>query len=253
MNQEEIAKDWEDFKNMNIHLLYLSELLFPNDIFMLINGLPINSGTHKGTAFCFYALVNAFHQLEMTLSFSAMKVAWGYNKTTQSIDYISKENGVLDSYGLTETLVVGLTKEYQPLFNHNSNVMYTKLLANDVDITNGNFFRVPCEIMLRCMFKCNELGTVGFYIYCLICLYSQFNRGEFKDLSRTAFIDRLGISKGTIKKYLDALVDDGLIIRIEGKKISRTMNEMNKYKPIREFISHVIPQPSGKHTKMVTI
>lgn len=247
----------------------LQEILLPNDIFKRINALELK-GNHKAFGFMVYAFSKYSILMNQPHPMSLIQEQWGYSPNTRTLQPVVKKGGILDKTGLTETIIEGLDTRNRSFSKTESTKVQYKRPLYDVDISQGNFFRVLVEPMLACMINAKELGVLAFYIYSFICLYAQYKAIGSKDLYKmipiaTKFIsDGLGISETTVKKYINKLEEYGLISRFKTpvtKIKDYSLDDANKILPLTkcpncfptipeqatDSIPNSIPKP--KHTR----
>lgn len=215
-----------------------------NGIFKLINTSDAISGVDKAFAFCSYVTVVFFNTIrDLKISNITIKQLWGYSKTNKTQDYILKKNGYLDGVGLTKTIVLGLdTNMRQQLMVTASKLEY-KVAQQIVDTSEGRYFKVNLEAMKECMINSDKLGTIGFFIYCFIVMNEQLqtkgNNTIWAMMAYDYFVNGLGISEGTVNKYLKELLNYGLIRKKKTQLANQSDNsfikEINHFKACKDI------------------
>jgi hypothetical protein len=210
------------------------EVFIPNDIFKLINHLPIPA-KQKAFAFCLYCLVKVSNWKGHPLPIPAVKELWGYAPKNKSLNELVKANGILDSAGITKTEVRGIKSP-----EGQTKVQY-KDIAIDIDKTKG-FFKVNTEIILLSMFENDLLGTIGFCIYSFLCKTIQM-QGKGTNKTKIAYdyiANGLGLSEKTVRSYVKVLKQHRLIevkrqAHHDGEYGEFTGYEMNQYSINKQF------------------
>lgn len=170
----------------NEYLYFLSDkvkrepfvLLLPNDLFKKNNDLDIPA-EHKAFANSMYPLVKLTNWKRKHLTISKIKELWGYAPHNKTLNKLVKSGGILDSNGITRTVVQGIKE------TSGATKLQYKEITFDIDIKRG-FFRVDPEIMLFSMTESKKVGTIGFTIYMFLCKAAQV-QGKGKNCAKTAF------------------------------------------------------------------
>lgn len=218
------------------------DLFLPNDIFKRINSLDIPS-TQKAFAFSLYAFVKNTTHKGYCHKISQIKELWGYSPNNKSLNDLVKKDGILDKLGLMRTVIKGIDTNLGYFIEESSTKIQYKEVVYDVDGNKGNFFRVKPEMMLGCISKNQELGPVGFYIYCFICMQCQFKgsgKYEWEHIAVSYISRGLGLSERTVKRYLISLLKHGFILTKKSYKSKGSSNQIysiydaNRYIPAIE-------------------
>lgn len=208
------------------------DFFVPNEIFDDLH-LNYKSNKHHSFAICYYILISYFYYIsfygEKFITQSEIKAILGYNPTNTKIDYIIKQNGLLDTSAYTET-----TNNIPVQTNHVNNmpefIMYNNNSINLIrnykikypvkcfhrygsDDLNGTFYDISntTKINMNIFFKIiNKLGCCAFVIYLLI----KQNNNLIKNNDYIS--KKILLSKPTVAKYITMLANVGIIIITNG-------------------------------------
>lgn len=236
---------YEEFCNIVKYNYKESKLYMPNEIFydLLEN---IKSAPHIAFSYAYiyftmwlYRNAKYFTLGEEIFNNTRIKEILGYNPKQQTLDYIIKKNGLLDTLEYTES-----TKDYPVSWNYNNEDGLTFLMSSQLDEVSlsyltkvpkqfflkkplkgfyridideegeeyeieGSFYNVSnthlihFEVFAYCMTK-KEIGCTGFYLYSYLSHRCDIFDGEY-DVSLIRLAEETGLSSASLDKYLGLL------------------------------------------------
>lgn len=243
------------------------QIYLNNSIFEDIRSMSLKNGNHMAFTYAYYGVISYLYRYclwieDKPITQADIKDMIGYNRTYKPIDYIVKKNGILDSYGYTETtrdipVKWWLDDDNDVMFNYVSdyNDEYIKdvfkipsrytikypIKAFHIDNesykdgdVNGTFYILDnthsFDVNVMKKFLNNkQLGLNAFYLY----QYLKMKCGQFDVYSDTLdnISSKLGLSERTIKEYSYKLEELGVISISRFDYNYDTKNrECNKYR-----------------------
>jgi predicted transcriptional regulator len=238
MKKEKI-KQQIDFNEVDNHV-YINNSIFNE----LLNCQELNHISRRAYAYGYYCLItylykNAKYQ-KYLLKQSDLKKILGYNPEHRGLDIISKKDGLLDRMGYTETITdfpiridTGRMIVFDMYRNTKNKISFGEVISNnykvklpvkafykdkkskEAGILNGSYYNADdCHVFdVESFLECvgNEaIGCVGFFIASYIkALEISLRTGPFSNMIKVA--NAFGLTKKTFYKYINALVEAGLI------------------------------------------
>ena len=185
-----------------------------------INGNEIRA-SHKAFVFSLYILLMEIRQgKKKEISIEDIKQLLGYSRKSDSIDFLLKEDGLLDTYGVTTTRTIGVSGDSH---GKAKRIKYKTLTANWKDrsatFENGNYLRLEMPIFMYMLFNIREIGVKGIYMYCYMLSKCIMRNNEyiFTRLSEDKIIMETGFTENTVEKYLNILERHNLLMIKRGE------------------------------------
>ena len=226
---------------------YQSNIYIHNEIFQELKAIHNKGSSHVAFAYSFYYLICYLYRYtkysDPNIYIKSIKEILGYNRDNKKIDYLIKNNGVLDELGLTYSstdypitwsfvdgeleffMLSQMDTDFKQIINKGRN---TKIKVpvkaihrnGDIEILDGTFYEIeytheiPFVIFSLCM-KNKELGCNGFYLYG----YLKYRCDKFIEYNSSLerIGNEIGMSKNTVDKYLTNLCQFGIIKRKDNK------------------------------------
>jgi hypothetical protein len=229
----------EEFWKTNSRAIYgadnqYKDIVIPNGIFKKINTISGLAGPQKALVFSIYCMIKVFEDCDWSnVSNSEIKEMWGYSPINKQVNFITKKGGLLEQNGLTKyvkkEIVDGKNKRFK-----------TRRVTAYRERPEEGYFKISILSLIDSM-KNEGLGAMGFYVYAYIyCSYkiqlNTCNERYMAKLSYSFLEGGLGISTGSVMKYIDNLTKCLMLIKENGiKKYDEfgdfVGNEINSYKP----------------------
>ncbi|MGE5438102.1 MAG: hypothetical protein ACM3O3_12890 [Syntrophothermus sp.] len=197
MKINEILRDLKD------KILYI-----PDEIFNDLSMLKYKSNKHYGFTVCLYILINYLYYTcyynNRLISNQDIKEILGYNRKEKRIDYIIKQNGLLDSSGYTK-MVYDIPVSVDELLNINNysikypvKSFYRNLYDSEITGTyyyHDNTIKISSKTFFDII---NNIDVTGYLIYLYIKKYNPLIIGYVKlsevlKISKQNLIDKIKI------------------------------------------------------------
>lgn len=292
---KENKKRYKDFLELMDYNTRQKKHFMPNEIFNDLASLNMKP-VHIAFTYSFYYLVSWLYRQgkygDLEISNKFIKKALNYNPSNKSLDYIIKEEGVLDranythstknySIGVKEVLSDGspIFMEVEDLSQDERGILYKRVNRNfkakypvkhmhrchedfeSMSLTGvfydiSNTHQVNFDVFSFCMSNKN-IGITGFYIYSFLKNKSQ----SFNNLYQVSY-DRLsaetGIPYSTLAKYLDVLRSYEIINGIQSQDyyiegLKQIDRESNRYIANNSVADFSFTKKSYKKIKSVSI
>lgn len=261
LSEEELANK---SKNENSYKSFLSKVGFnyyenkhfmPNEIFDDLISSNIKP-VHMAFTYSYYYLISWLYRYgkygELSINNGFIKELLGYNSNNKLLNYIMKENGILDSMNYTKTTknysigIQGTYRDNAPKFllvndlsQSERNKLYKKINRNfkakypikhmhrytedlEEEMFTGIYYdpsnthQVNFDVFAFSMSN-NSIGTIGFYIYCFLKNKYQMFQGAYQ-VSYEQLSEETNIPYSTLAKYLDNLRGYGMIVGIQNQE-----------------------------------
>ncbi|MBE2905532.1 hypothetical protein HPJ93_10840 [Anoxybacillus flavithermus] len=227
---------------------YESKIFMPNEIFGDLQK-NIDNASHIAFAYSYIYFITWLYRyakygmVNELIDQKFIKKVLGYNENYKKLDYLIKQNGILEQMGYIRTEkdfplaysydeIDGLQFQYIDDFKEyteyikalnipkNFKIKFpVKAFYRDKDseedyYEDGTFFYVdrthlvPFEAFIFCMTN-GDLGCTGFYLYAFLRSKAQIFDGY--DASIEKLIEHTGIPERTLYRYLDALKKHNMI------------------------------------------
>ena len=208
---------------------------------------------HKSFIFSLYVLLKAcrYKKDQMHFSIEETKSLLGFSKDTNSIDYLIKENGLLDKFMVTETK----TKGFKGNMLTQAKSMKFKVLTwewrdKGYDFEKGDYLKLNIPILLFILLnKKHSHKMIFMYCYFLSKCIQKSNIVLLTTILEDKIVREAGFSKNTVEKYIKILEGYGLLEVVHGKyredqygdiykPDGSVEKEINRYK----VITHLVPK-----------
>lgn len=227
---------------------YESKIFMPNEIFSDLQN-NINNPSHVAFAYSYIYFVTwayryaKYGTVNELIDQKFIKKILGYNENYKKLDYLIKQNGILEQMDYIRTekdypvaysydKIDGLQFQYIDDFKEYTEYIKTLNVPKNYKIKfpvkafyrdkesegdyyeDGTFFYfdrthlVPFEAFIFCMTN-EDLGCTGFYLYAFLRSKTQIFDGY--DASIEKLIEYTGIPERTLYRYLDALKKHNMI------------------------------------------
>ncbi len=231
MSKYKDCDNWYGFlhKYMNTFKDYSGYLRISRDIFSkvdwLMHGIYHISLEQKATKkhrtfiFSLYVLLNEMSNYNaVPLSIGQIKELLGYGKDSDSIDYLIRDKGDLDAFGMTFTKSFGV-RQNSRLNMGKAKSFKAKRLCREYKATSrlfahGNFVTLNTEVLMYMLFHSKRIKVEGIYLYCyMLTKCKNDGKGNYTvtSISTEKIVHETGISRNTVAKYLDILQEHGLL------------------------------------------
>lgn len=245
---------YEEIKELTGWQLQESKHFMPNEIFEDLQSDLFKSSAHRAFAYSYYYLISWLYRYakygENSITNETIKQMLGYSKNNKTINYIIKNNGVLDLLQYTETvknypiswtfdeyeeptftLVDELDEEMKELIAKGRSRKYSVKYPikhfyreedEEDDYGAGIFFDVRNTHMIDfktfifCMSN-QEIGTGGFYLYGYLKMKNQLFEDGY-DVTLRKLSEDTGIPYMSMNRYLDELRKHNLIVGIHNQE-----------------------------------
>lgn len=228
-------------------------MYIPNEIFYDLNQSEIKGSSHIAFSYSYYYLISWLYRYakygSKKIDVGMIKEILGYRADNKGLNYLIKQNGVLDKLGYTFS-----SGDYPLAWNFNNGDIEFLLLSDMDEDTrklmygqtgrnykikvpvkglwrsgeseregyyDGTFYDISnthyvgFDVFTKCM-ENEQVGVIGFYLYGYLKNKIQTHKGKYKcPVERIA--DDSGISIKTTERYLGALLLNGLIKSEEGE------------------------------------
>lgn len=177
---------------------------------------------HKPLIFSLYVLLSNISRDKKKLSISELKEMLGYSSKTKTLDYIFKENGILDIYSFTKTGTKGIKGKGRKSIKY-------KYLDKDFGeyAFEGNFLILQTTVLMYMLFHIRQICVEGVYLYCYLLSKLIMENEQYKrtPLSTEKIVNETGIKDDSVAKYLLILQEYGLIEIYNGERIINEYGE----------------------------
>ncbi len=207
---------------------------------------------HKAFIYCVDILLR-FKKYGYHLATEDIKELLGYSRKSGSINYLIKENGLMDIYNMTYTKKNSIKTGDMYNLERNNGAKWIKekrlhyswgINMKYIKKDKQSYLLLEGQIFLYMLFYIKEIKVVGIYLYCYFLKKTFMKEKKYylTPISQNKIIKETGLDKNTIEKYILILSNHNLIEVKRGdflvdkygdyKRDEGVKKEINKYRVI---------------------